>query len=228
MGKDKLRKFAALHEYPHVVEPSTETAMSDEVYPLKGKWSKELFGNDNPIILELGCGKGEYTVGLARKYKDYNFIGVDIKGNRIWRGATTCLEEGIKNAGFLRTKVDFIDKFFAKDEVAEIWLTFSDPQPAKPRKRLTSPLFIERYRKILRPGGIINIKTDSDLLFEYTLEQIEEHNYDLKLKSWDVYGELLKDTTPEITYKMGIRTYYESKWLEMDITTKYAQFGIDK
>ncbi len=227
MGKDKLRKFNAVHEFKNVVEPATQEAMSDVPYPLKGNWSKELFGNYLPIILELGCGKGEYTLGLARKYKDYNFIGVDIKGARIWKGAKTALEEELNNVAFLRTKVDFIDKFFEKGEVTEIWLTFSDPQPRRPRKRLTSPLFIDRYRKILSPKGIINIKTDSDLLFGYTLDQIDENNYPLLLKSWDVYGELIHQTTPDVVYKMGIRTYYESKWLAQNITTKYAQFQIE-
>ncbi len=227
MGKDKLKRFSEMEDFSNVLQPT----MNDikEGHDWKGKWSKEFFGNDKPIILELGCGKGEYTVGLARKYKAFNFIGVDIKGARIWRGAKTCLEEGIENAGFIRTKVDFIDQYFGKDEVAEIWLTFSDPQPKRPRKRLTSPLFIARYRQFLKPNGVINVKTDSDLLFEYTLEQIEEHNYTNQLHSWDVYGELLPQTPEEdeIHYKMGIRTFYESKWLAQDIKTKYVRFSID-
>jgi tRNA (guanine-N7-)-methyltransferase len=225
MGKDKLKRFAEVEQFKNVLQPKMEDVVND--YYLKGKWSQEFFGNDNPIILELGCGKGEYTVGLARKHKEFNFIGIDIKGSRIWRGAKTCIEEGIDNAGFVRSKVDFVDKLFGKDEIAEIWLTFSDPQPKRARKRLTSPLFINRYKKMMRPGGIVNIKTDSELLFEYTMEQIEEHNYTNHLCSWDVYGELLKDTTEDIEYKMGIRTFYESKWLEMGIKTKYCQFGID-
>lgn len=227
MGKDKLRRFAEMEDFSNVLQPEMEDIK--EGHEWKGKWSQEFFGNDNPIILELGCGKGEYTVGLARKYKDYNFLGVDIKGARIWRGAKTCLEEGIDNAGFIRTKVDFIDQYFGKDEVAEIWLTFSDPQPKRPRKRLTSPLFIDRYRQFLRPDGVINVKTDSDLLFEYTLEQIEENNFKSHMHSWDVYGELLPKSAEEdeIHYKMGIRTFYESKWLAQDIKTKYVKFSIN-
>lgn len=227
MGKDKLRRFGEMEDFSNVMQPTMDDIKNG--HPLKGKWSQEFFGNDKPIILELGCGKGEYTVGLARKYKDYNFIGIDIKGARIWRGAKTCLEDGIDNAGFIRTKVDFIDQYFGANEVAEIWLTFSDPQPKRPRKRLTSPLFMARYKQFLRPGGIINVKTDSDLLFEYTLEQIEENNYNNLLHSWDVYGDLLPNALEEddIHYIMGIRTFYESKWLAQDIKTKYVKYSID-
>lgn len=225
MGKDKLKRFAEVETFKNVLQPTMDEIKDG--YSLKGKWSREFFGNDNPIILELGCGKGEYTVGLARRFKNYNFIGVDIKGSRIWRGAKTCIEEGIENAAFVRSKVDFIENIFGAGEVAEIWLTFSDPQPKRPRKRLTSPLFVARYRQLLRKGGIINIKTDSDLLFEYTMEQIEENNYQKHLESWDVYGELLNDTTEDVIFKMNIRTFYEQKWLDQGIKTKYCQFGID-
>ncbi|MCB9196908.1 MAG: tRNA (guanosine(46)-N7)-methyltransferase TrmB [Flavobacteriales bacterium] len=227
MGKDKLKRFAEMSDFDNVFQPTMDEIKGD--YRLKGKWSKEVFGNDLPLILELGCGKGEYTVGLARKHKEFNFIGIDIKGARIWRGAKTCLNEGIENVAFLRSKVDFIDRFFGEGEVAELWLTFSDPQPKRPRKRLTSPLFMARYKKLLRPEGVINVKTDSDLLFEYTLEQIEEHGYKNHLHSWDVYGQLLgsPQSNEDIEYKMGIRTYYESKWLAQDIKTKYVRYSID-
>jgi tRNA (guanine-N7-)-methyltransferase len=226
MGKDKLRRFAELEGYDHVLQPTMEEVLNE--YTLKGQWNKVFFKNDHPIILELGCGKGEYTVGLARKYKNYNFIGIDIKGARIWRGAKTCLEEGITNAGFVRSKVDFVDKLFGENEVAEIWLTFSDPQKERPRKRLTSPLFMSRYKRILRPGGIINLKTDSTLLYEYTLEQIEENNYTCLLKNDDVYGDLvINNTNEDIQYKMSIKTFYEQKWLAQDIKIKYCQFTID-
>ena len=147
-----------------------------EGHPSKGKWRAEQFKNNNPIVLELGCGKGEYAVGLGKHYADKNFIGVDLKGNRIYIGAKEVLETGMKNVVFLRSRIDYITNSFSENEVDEIWLTFSDPQPNKPRKRLTSPLFIERYRKILKPGGIIHVKTDSDVLFEYTEEQIKENN----------------------------------------------------
>lgn len=227
MGKDKLKRFAEMSHFQNVFQPTMEEIKQG--YELKGKWSNEVFGNDLPLILELGCGKGEYTVGLARKHKEYNFIGIDIKGARIWKGAKTCIQEGITNAAFLRSKVDFIDQFFDEGEVAELWMTFSDPQPKRPRKRLTSPLFMARYKKLLKPNGIINVKTDSDLLFEYTLEQIEENGYRDHLHSWDVYGELLSSPQcdEDVAYKMGIRTFYEQKWLAQDIKTKYVKFSID-
>lgn len=225
MGKDKLKRFAELEGFENVLQPSMEEVLNS--YLLKGKWNSEFFKNDLPIILELGCGKGEYTVGLARKYKNFNFIGIDIKGARIWRGAKTCKEEGISNAGFVRSKVDFVDKLFGKDEIAEIWLTFSDPQKERARKRLTSPLFISRYRKILKPKGIINLKTDSDLLYDYTLEQIEENKYHSLLQNNDVYGDLVPNSSDEdILYKMSIKTFYEQKWLAQDIKIKYCQFTI--
>ena len=170
MGKDKLKRFYELNTFTNVLQPSL-----NEIKPahkIKGKWNLE-FKNDNPIVLELGCGKGEYTVGLAKLNPDVNFIGVDIKGARIWRGAKTTNDENIENVRFLRTKIDFIDHFFTKDEVSDIWLTFSDPQPKRPRKRLTSPLFIDRYKKILCPNGIIHLKTDSNLLYHYTLDEIK-------------------------------------------------------
>ena len=147
-------------------------------FVLKGKWRFDYFKNDHPIVLELGCGKGEYSVGLAKHFPEKNFIGVDIKGARMFIGAKEALENNMLNVAFLRTKIDFIQDYFAENEVDEIWLTFSDPQPKKPRKRLSSPLFINRYRQIMKPGGIVHMKTDSDILFEYTEEQIKENNYE--------------------------------------------------
>ena len=192
MGKDKLKRFAEVETFHNVFQPSMEEAKAG--FKMKGSWHKEYFKNDNPIVLELGCGRGEYTVGMAKMFPNKNFIGIDIKGSRLWRGAKTGVEEGIKNMAFVRSKIDFIEYLFDKDEVSEIWLTFSDPQPKRPRKRLTSRLFIERYKNIMRPNGIVNIKTDSDLLFEFTLEQIEEYRYKKLLSSWDVYGELVPNT----------------------------------
>jgi tRNA (guanine-N7-)-methyltransferase len=198
-----------------------------EGFRMKGKWHADFFKNDNPIVLELGCGRGEYTVGMAQKYSDKNFIGIDIKGSRIWRGAKTGVEDKMSNIGFVRSKIDFIEYLFAENEVSEIWLTFSDPQPKRPRKRLTSKLFVDRYRKIMKQNGIVNIKTDSDLLFESTLEQIEEHGYNCSLSSWDVYGEMVLTASEELKELMEIKTYYEQKWLTEGKKIKFAKFTIN-
>ncbi len=228
MGKNKLQHWAELATYSHVIQASA-SALREQDHPMKGKWHRDFFRNENPIVLELGCGKGEYTVGLARRYPDKNFIGIDIKGARIWRGARTVKEEQLSNAGFIRTRVDFINAFFAPGEVQEIWLTFSDPQPrpGKERKRLSSPLFVSRYRQLLAPGGIVHLKTDSDLLYEYTVEQTRDQHYGVLLSTADLYGELidhLDEATREI---LAIRTFYEQKWLEMGKTIKYLKFTID-
>ena len=164
MGKGKLQKFADMREYPNVVEHHFSIADATP-FPMLGKWGKEFFGTANPIVIELGCGRGEYTVGLARRYPDKNLIGVDIKGARMWTGATDALREGLKNVGFLRTNIEIIDRFFGKDEVQEIWLTFSDPQMKNVHKRLTSTFFLERYRRFLVDNGIIHLKTDYNFLF---------------------------------------------------------------
>lgn len=223
MGKDKLKRFGEMETFDNVFQP--ELGDINEDSELKGKWS-QYFGNDNPIVLELGCGKGEYTVGMARKYPNKNFIGVDIKGARIWRGAKTAIEEGLNNVAFLRTKVDFVERFFDNNEVSEIWLTFSDPQPKRPRKRLTSPLFIGRYKNVLKPNSTINLKCDSDLLYEYTLEQIEENNYLVEENSNDVYGELLLRADQDLQELMNIRTFYEQRWINEGKTIKYCRFRI--
>ena len=176
MAKNKLRRFSEMKEWSNVFEPTLDEKYK-EPFQLKGKWNQDFFKNDNPIVLELGCGKGEYSIGMADHFPNKNFVGVDIKGARIWVGAKDAVERGVQNVAFLRTKIDFITDYFGENEVDEIWLTFSDPQPNKPRKRLTSKLFIERYRKILKPGGIIHLKTDSDILFESSEEEIKEHGY---------------------------------------------------
>jgi tRNA (guanine-N7-)-methyltransferase len=167
MGKDKLRKFAEVATFKNVVQ-------LDAGKIFKGKWSSDFFGNGKPLILELACGKGEYTVNLAKMFPDYNFLGIDFKGNRIWRGAKTALEEGIDNVGFLRIQIETILEHFAENEVAEIWITFPDPQPqdSREKKRLTNPKFLEKYRSILQDSGIMHLKTDNDGFFAYTMEQI--------------------------------------------------------
>lgn len=225
MGKDKLKRFAEMEHFDNVFQPSMEEVK--EGFRMKGKWHSDFFKNDNPIVIELGCGRGEYTVGMAQKYPNKNFIGIDIKGSRIWRGAKTGVEDKMNNVGFVRSKIDFIEYLFAESEVSEIWLTFSDPQPKRPRKRLTSKLFVDRYRKIMKQDGIVNIKTDSDLLFESTLEQIEEYNYNCSLSSWDVYGEMVLTASEELKDLMEIKTYYEQKWLTEGKKIKFAKFTIN-
>jgi len=220
LGKDKLRRFAAVKEYSNFFEPTI-----GEVSEMKGKWN-EHFGNENPIVLELGCGKGEYSVGLSRHYPEKNFIGVDIKGSRMYIGATEALENDLKNVAFCRTKIDFIYDTFAENEIDEIWLTFSDPQPNKPNKRLTSPNFIAKYRQILKPGGIIHMKTDSDLLFKYTTKEIVAKNYEELLVNWDLYNEMggnLDQMTKDIFH---IKTHYEKLFTSRGSVIKYCKFRI--
>jgi tRNA (guanine-N7-)-methyltransferase len=221
MGKDKIRRFAAIKEFANFFEPEIGIE-----YFMKGKWKTDYFKNENPIVLELGCGKGEYTVGLAKHFPNKNFIGCDIKGNRMYVGATEALEKNMDNVGFLRTKIDFITDCFAKNEIDEIWLTFSDPQPKKPNKRLSSKPFIERYKQFLKPGGIIHMKTDSDLLFEFTEEEIKE-NYKLLELTWNLYNELpenLDQITKDIFH---IKTHYEQLFTKKGSIIKYCKFTLD-
>lgn len=227
MGKNKLAHFAELKSFHNVVEaPGSEWYHTD--HPIKGNWATTVFKNNHPIVLELGCGKGEYTVGLARKFKPKNFIGVDIKGARMWRGAKTTVDENITNAAFLRTRIDFINAFFGENEVSEIWLTFSDPQPAesKKRKRLTSPLFIGRYKKLLHSGGVIHVKTDSELLYTYTLEQIAENKYDLIFETNDLYGKAIHEFDKDTKDILEIKTHYESIFLKKGVSIKYIKFTL--
>ncbi len=220
MGKGKLAKFAEMAENPLVVEcPFWQ--LEKKGFPLQGLWCRNFFKNGNPIVLELGCGRGEYTIGLARRFPDKNFIGVDIKGARMWHGAKTALEEGMKNVAFLRTNIECIDGFFAPNEVAELWLTFSDPQMKKATKRLTSTFFMERYRKFLIDGGLINVKTDSNFLATYTQYMVEKNGLPMTQCTFDLYAE--KDVDSSLT---DIRTYYEGMWLERGIPIKYLQFRL--
>lgn len=225
MGKNKLRRFAEMKAWDNVFEPTLEPNPQD-AFPLKGKWHAEYFKNDHPIVLELGCGKGEYAVGLAKHYPNKNFIGVDIKGSRMWVGAKEAIDDGLKNVAFLRTKIDFIESYFDQNEVTEIWLTFSDPQPIKPRKRLTSEQFVKRYRSILQPGGLVHLKTDSDVLFESTEEQINEHKYDVVELTWDLYKSIPEDLDPTIRDILHIKTHYEQLFTAKGSVIKYCSFRI--
>jgi tRNA (guanine-N7-)-methyltransferase len=222
MGKDKLKRFSQILTFDNVIQPKINFHSDDD--DLKGNWST-VFNNENPLVLELGCGGGEYTVALAKDYPDKNFIGIDIKGARIWKGAKAALDEGLNNVRFLRTKVDFITKFFKKNEVNEIWLTFSDPQPKKPKKRLTSKLFTERYLEFLKINGVIHLKTDSDLLYNFTLEEIKSNNFKLLKNITNVYKESY-EKSQELKKNLFIKTFYEKKWLDLEKTIKYLAFSI--
>lgn len=222
MAKNKLKRFAAVKDFENFFEP-----VINEAFPLKGKWREKHFENSNPLILELGCGKGEYTVGLARHYPQQNFIGVDIKGSRMFVGAEEALNEELRNAAFLRTRIDFIENYFGTAEVDEIWLTFSDPQPKKPNKRLSSPAFIERYRKILKPGGIIHLKTDSDLLFEFTENEIKRNAYEKLELTWDLYSELANNQEQQASEIFHIKTHYEKLFSGRGAVIKYCKFRVN-
>ena len=223
MGKGKLEKFADMARYENVFEYPF-SVVDNVPFEMKGRWREMYFKNDNPIILELGCGKGEYTVGLAKRYPDINFIGVDIKGARMWTGATQALNEGMKNVAFLRTNIEIIDRFFGPDEVKEIWLTFSDPQMKNVHKRLTSTFFMERYRHFLENNGIVHLKTDSNFLFTYTRYMVEHNNLPVLFKTEDLYHtDGIDEATNEI---LSIRTYYESQWIERGLNIKYIKFRL--
>ncbi|MGX1638795.1 tRNA (guanosine(46)-N7)-methyltransferase TrmB [Sphingobacterium sp. NPDC055431] len=217
MGKDKLRKFAEVSTFKNVVQ-------LDAGKEYKGKWAKDFFQNEKPLILELACGKGEYTVNLAKLFPEKNFIGIDYKGNRIWRGAKTALEEGIDNVGFLRIQIETILEHFEKGEISEIWITFPDPQPqdSREKKRLTNPVFLERYKEILVPEGIMHLKTDNDGFFAYTLEQIDLQGLPKLKETKDLYHSDLVDEV------LSIKTYYEKKYLAEDKNINYVQWKFAK
>lgn len=218
MGKNKLRKFAELENNPLVLQYPFRTVEAAEC-PLRGKWGKEFFKNDAPIVLELGCGKGEYTVGLARRFPDKNFIGIDIKGARIWSGATAALREGLGNVAFLRTSIELLLSFFAPGEVSEIWITFPDPQMKKVNKRLTGTRMMSMYQRILVPGGLVKLKSDSPFLYAYTSMMAEHNSLEIKERSIDIYKDYPGDV-PLTT----IRTHYEQQWLDRGLTIKYLCF----
>lgn len=220
MAKRKLQNFAELETFEHVIQHPFEK--DDFDHPLKGKWASEFFKNNKPITLELGCGKGEYTVALAQKHPERNYLGVDIKGSRIWRGAKTAFEENMQNVGFIRTQIDRITNFFIPGEIDEIWVTFPDPQPQKTRirKRLTSPPFLDRYRQILKPGGIVHLKTDSAFLFAYTEEVIAEQKLEVLRISHDIDKDFPGDELLEI------RTFYEMKFRQTGVPINYVKFKL--
>jgi tRNA (guanine-N7-)-methyltransferase len=223
LGKNKLLRFAEMKSFSNVIEPETRIVKAGS-YPLRGRWNSEFFGNNNPLVLELGCGKGEYTVGLAMKYPSKNHIGVDIKGARIWRGAKTALENRISNVLFLRTRIEFLNAFFAEDEINEIWITFPDPfpKPVKSERRLTSPSFLNLYRGILSDRGIVHLKTDNSQLYRYTLGIALSNRLEIISDTDDLYG---SEKDNEI---LSIRTHYEKLFLKEGIKIKYLSFRLEK
>ena len=225
MAKGKLAKFADMERYENVFQ-YPYSVVENVPFEMKGRWREDYFHNDNPIVLELGCGKGEYTVGLAKLFPDINFIGVDIKGARMWTGATQAIKENLRNVAFLRTNIEVIDRFFAEDEVQEIWLTFSDPQMKNARKRLTSTYFMNRYRRFLNDGGLIHLKTDSNFLFTYTPYMVERNSLPVLLRTEDLYHtEGIDEETSNI---LAIQTYYESMWIERGLNIKYMKFRLPR
>lgn len=236
MGKDKLRKFKENETFRCLLQPSTAEVLGKD-HPIKGNWCERMFGNSNPIVVELGCGKGEYTVDLAQRNPAFDYVGVDIKGARLWKGAKYATEYNLGNVAFLRTRIEFIGSLFAPDEVSEIWITFADPQLKKPKKRLTSPLFLERYRNFLKKGGIVHLKTDSRLLHEYTRAVVEQNGLKMLACATDIYGadrEKLYGTPLEsicgrdaVDALFQVQTFYESQYLAQGIPITYMSFLID-
>lgn len=223
MGKNKLKKFremetiGCVYQYPFGL-------LRETGFPMKGKWREEVFRNSGPIVLELGCGKGEYTVGLARRYPDKNFIGVDIKGARMHSGACDARDNGLKNVAFLRTSIELLDRFFSEGEVDEIWITFPDPQMKKVRKRLTGTTFMALYRKVMKPSGRINLKTDSPFLYTYTSLIARLNSFPILADSPDLYDTAAPHAASLDPALREIRTYYERQWLARGLTIKYLSF----
>ncbi len=223
MSKNKLQKFAQMATFDNVYECTAKSINSEgEPLSIAGCWHERFFHNTNPIVLELGCGRGEYTVGLARLCPEKNFIGVDIKGARMWAGAKQATEEKISNAAFLRTNIEYIERFFAPSEVSEIWITFPDPQMKKATKRLTSSFFMQRYKNILAAGGLIHLKTDSPFLYQYTLEMIKANHFTLEYETDDLYGQSMQ--APAVATQ--IQTHYEHQWLERGMSIKLLSFRL--
>jgi tRNA (guanine-N7-)-methyltransferase len=221
-SKNKLKRFKENETFPNVIQPTREEVVSGDFY-LKGKWNQEIFKNNNPIVLELGCGKGEYSVGLAQKYPNKNFIGIDIKGARFWRGAKTAVEENLTNVAFIRTQIELIEFIFAEKEVDEIWITFPDPQIKykRTKHRLTNAEFLQRYKKILKEDGIVHLKTDSEFMHGYTLGLLHGQNHEVLYANHNVYK---NEGAPEVV--TSIQTFYEQQYLEENKAITYIQFKI--
>ena len=223
MGKNKLKKFAEMETFHNVFQCGARECVEDSpVVTMRGKWRELYFHNNNPIVLELGCGRGEYTVGLAQRDPNKNYIGIDIKGARMWAGAKQAELAGIKNVAFLRTNIEMISNFFSPDEIDEIWITFPDPQMKKATKRLTSTYFMQRYRQLLRPDGIIHLKTDSPFLYTYTQAMVKENHYPILVDTDDLYSEeAVRTLGDKANEARMLQTHYENQWLDRGLTIKY-------
>ena len=219
MGKNKLKKFAEMETFHNVFQPPYDPELA-------GHWRDHYFHNENPVVLELGCGRGEYTVGLAERYPEKNFIGVDIKGARMWAGAKEAEIKELKNVAFLRTNIEFITEFFAAGEVDEIWITFCDPQMKKATKRLTSTYFMQRYHRIVKPGGLIHLKTDSPFLYTYTTEMLRLNPYPVVAQTDDLYADSL-DSIDVFRDARALQTHYEKQWLDRGMKIKYIEWRLD-
>lgn len=220
MGKNKLKKFAEMETLDCVYQYPFAELKASGACPLRGLWGRDVFHNDRPITLELGCGKGEYAVGMGRTYPDRNFIGIDIKGARMWTGARQVADNGMDNVAFLRTSIHLLPEFFSPGEVSEIWITFPDPQMKKVNKRLTGTHFLKIYSRVLAPDGVIHLKTDSPFLYTYTLEMIRHNGLELIATTDDLYASPLAEVVPPIT------TYYEEQWLSRGIPSKYIAWRL--
>ena len=223
MGKNKLKKFAEMETFHNVFQCGARECVEDSpVVTMRGKWRELYFHNNNPIVLELGCGRGEYTVGLAQRDPNKNYIGIDIKGARMWAGAKQAELTGIKNVAFLRTNIEMISNFFSPDEIDEIWITFPDPQMKKATKRLTSTFFMQRYRQLLRPDGVIHLKTDSPFLYTYTQAMVKENHYPILVDTNDLYSEeAIRTLGDKANEARMLQTHYENQWLDRGLTIKY-------
>ncbi|AUP79920.1 tRNA (guanosine(46)-N7)-methyltransferase TrmB [Flavivirga eckloniae] len=221
-SKNKLKRFKENETFSNVFQPSRDELVNAE-YDLKGKWRTSVFKNENPLVLELGCGKGEYSVALAKKYPNKNFVGIDIKGARFWRGAKTAIEEDIPNVAFLRTQIELIDHAFAENEVDEIWITFPDPQIKykRTKHRMTNEAFLKRYKKILKTDGVVNLKTDSEFMHGYTLGLLHGAGHEVLYANHNVYKQ--EGSPEEVT---SIQTFYESQYLEQNKPITYIRFKI--
>lgn len=225
MGKNKLKRFAENKTFDNVFQPKRDEMISG--FELKGNWNRTVFKNNHPIVLELGCGKGEYTVALAEKYPEKNFIGIDIKGARFWRGAKTAIENNLPNAAFLRTQIELIDYAFAENEVSEIWITFPDPQIKyrRTKHRLTHPEFLNRYKKVLKKNGLMHLKTDSEFLHGYTHGILQLLGHPVLISSHDVYHPDNRELPEEIT---SVQTFYEKRFLEENKKITYIRFKLNE